>query len=240
MDAATVRQVADQAARAASSELRSLWQTLAPEPPAATSALVEAVPPVVDSYRDVAATFAADWYDEQRASASVAGRFAASLAPPAPVEQVTAMVRWAVTPIWQSLDWDAALRNLVAGSSRLVRDGSRDTIRVASLADPAARAYVRVARADACPFCLMLASRGAVYASSATASRTGSSGRSRGRQQAGEAFHDHCRCTPVPVFDGQIPEFNRTLAIEWEQVTKGLSGAAARKAWAEHFQLEPA
>lgn len=212
-------------------EIRSAFSVIdISDPRLATDDLLEFVPAVIDMWGDVAATAAADWYDDVR---PVVSRYAAVLAPHLPAEQVDAMVRWAVTPGWQAGDWDAALRNLEAGASRLTRDQARNTTRRNSLADPAAGAFVRVARPGACPFCLMLASRGAVYASEESATTVGT-GRVRGTRQAGQSFHDNCRCFPSPVFtDDDIPDLNRSLAEQWRQVTAGQRDQF--RAWSEHI-----
>jgi hypothetical protein len=60
---------------------------------------------------------------------------------------------------------------------RIGRDGTLD----AALIDSRFTRYRRVPEARACSFCLMLASRGAVYLTEATAG-------------AGRKFHSHCRC----------------------------------------------
>lgn len=51
--------------------------------------------------------------------------------------------------------------------------------------------YARVTTAGACAFCVLLASRGFVYRSKRTASRT----------KFGDKYHDDCRCVPVPFTD---------------------------------------
>lgn len=229
----TPAQVADLTARtdavvgASDRAIRSLWSRLPlTSPQTGTDALLEVMPPVVKAHADVAGILAADWHADTRPAG--APRYTATLAPPAPDEQLEAVVRWSVGPAWESGDWDAALRQLLAGSARLTRDGARSTTRINALGDPAAGGYVRVARGDACPFCLMLAARGAVYVDEDSASRT---------SRAGRAFHDHCRCTPSPVYTpDDIPDANKALADRWVEVTAGKTGAAARTAWAQSFQ----
>jgi hypothetical protein len=63
-------------------------------------------------------------------------------------------------------------------------------------------AWRRVASSDACAFCAMLASRGPSYGSAEAATRVGGGLRApRGVQEAGDSFHDHCRCWPAPEPD---------------------------------------
>ena len=190
---------------------------------AATDALLDVAPELITAYSDANASLAAEWYDEVQPS----GRsYRPVLAGPVPDAQMRATIRWAVGPMWQAGDWDAALLRLISGSSRITRDAGRDTIERNALSDPKSGAWVRIARHDACPFCLMLASRGAVYHTKETAG-------------GGEhGFHDNCRCTVSPVFGGgDVPEFNRQLSERWQEVTRGTRGPAeARAAWAASFR----
>lgn len=71
----------------------------------------------------------------------------------------------------------------------------------------------------------MLVSRGAVYSKDTSKFRS----------------HDHCRCFATPVFnDSQLPAESERLAEEWAEVTKGLSGDDAQKAWRDHIKTKTA
>lgn len=209
---------------AAIGDVRTVWASVALTTPAeVTDALLDAIPPVINGWGDVAATVAADWYDETRDTSGAEGRYRARLTQPLPDAQIEATIRWAVTPIWTALDWDRALRDLTYGSERLAQLPGSQTIVDNAFADPAARRYVRVPRITACPWCLMLAGRGAVY---------------RSQQTADFAAHDNCGCVASPAWsDDDIPDFNRALGREWQQVTRGLSGDDALRAWADHIAL---
>lgn len=64
--------------------------------------------------------------------------------------------------------------------------------------------YCRVPHGDACAFCIMLASRGFVYASEETATTS---------KRTGGKYHEHCTCTAVPFAEaGSIRGYGRTLA----------------------------
>jgi hypothetical protein len=88
----------------------------------------------------------------------------------------------------QQLDPVEAARYRVDGGvqKRLV-NAANLTVTESSRADPQARGYMRRTRPGACRFCLMVASRGAVF-SKATATF---------------ACHEHCFCEAVPAFGGQ-------------------------------------
>lgn len=205
---------------------------------AATLALLPVVRDLTAAYGDLAAVAAADFYDDARLAAGAPWRFAARPAAVVPVEQSDVMVRWAVTPLWSTDPrFGAALVRLAGGTQRLIRRAERDTIFESGRRDPALARWVRVPAAGACDFCLMLASRGDVYATreSATvvvgrevrergragrASRiVGRTGRARGSRPLGESFHDHCRCRVVPVWTpDDVPDINRQLQDEWDSL----------------------
>lgn len=127
-----------------------------------------------------------------------------------------------------------ALVQLQGAATRHALAGARDTTVRAVAEDPAALGWARIPQPDACPFCLMLATRSVdaevLYASKQTAART--TGRSK--RGAGQSYHDHDRCEVVAVFseDWQPPE--HVLAAEelWKASTRDKSGAEARKAFA--------
>ena len=79
--------------------------------------------------------------------------------------------------------------------------------------------YARVVDNDTCPFCAMLASRGAVYRSDAF---TGSNDLFAG--DGGFKVHDGCECTLEPVYGRSVtdlPPGSAELAKEWAEVAAG-------------------
>lgn len=79
--------------------------------------------------------------------------------------------------------------------------------------------YARVVDADPCPFCAMLASRGAVYRSDAFA---GSNDLFAG--DGAFKVHDGCECTLEPVYGRSVtdlPPGSAELAKEWAEVAAG-------------------
>lgn len=115
------------------------------------------------------------------------------------------------------------LVSLSGSVSRLVLDGGRDTITTTTTRSRQALGWARVTDGDPCYFCAMLASRGPVYNSERSATRTEDAG----------AFHDHCGCTAEPVFsrDAEWPGKAREYADLWARTTKGLSGRDAVNAF---------
>lgn len=149
--------------------------------------LFDYIPELVAQYGDVAATVAADWYEELREVEGVGGSFRPSLAPPLPLDQVNGRLGYATRPTGPLWTGDSA--TLTAFLSMMANEYAlqpgRDTVMQAAHKDKAA--YARVPEPGACKFCLMLASRGFVYS----------------KDTAGDSkkFHGKCRCNAMPVWD---------------------------------------
>jgi len=111
---------------------------------------------------------------------------------------------------------DAKAR-LAASSERLVLDTGRNTVIDSAQRDPKAKGWARIPEPGACSFCLMLATRGAVYRSESTADFKS---------------HDNCRCHVEPVFTAYEPSAAvRQAQALWASSTRGKSGNAARIAF---------
>jgi hypothetical protein len=145
------------------------------------------------------ATLAASYYEQFRAvdaparAARAASRVA--LAAPPVAEQIRASVSaTARAGVFRALragkPYEVAMQNglvEVSGAvSRLALQGGRDTIEQAVMRDPSALGWARVASANACGFCAMLASRGPVYK----------------EETVDFEAHDHCTCGSEPVYEG--------------------------------------
>jgi len=114
---------------------------------------------------------------------------------------------------------EIALEKSGSAVTRHTLNGGRETITQTGLADPAAEGFARVTDGDPCAFCAMLASRGAVYKSEATANFKP---------------HDRCGCQPEPVFDVQrykMTPHMRELNALWVSSTAGKSGKDAVNAF---------
>jgi hypothetical protein len=156
-------------------------------PDAVQLALFDFVPALIAEYGDIAASVAADWYDEMRSAEGVPGSFRAPLAPLVPDEQVNARLGFATRaggPLWLG---DSATLTAFVGmmANEYALQPGRDTVIQAARKEKIA--YARVPEPGACKFCLMLASRGFVYS----------------KDTAGESrkFHGKCRCNIMPSWD---------------------------------------
>lgn len=181
-------------------------------------ALLEALPPLADSYSDMAAALAADYYDEAREQAEVRGRFRAEPAPLPGAARYEALVRWGVDPLFGRQDRAAALGRLAGGLQRVVADASRETIVRSAVRDPQAAGWQRVTDGNACKFCRMLADRGAVYREATVRF----------------ASHDDCGCTAAPAFDP-----GRSVQVNAYRASKRQPSEADRARVREYLARNP-
>lgn len=207
-------------------DLDAFWAGLDKRRPAvARDALLDFLPLLTDTYGDMAATVAADWYDDLREVAQVPGPpFRASPADLVPEEVVQQRARFGAQHLWTP-NPEQTLTFLSSAMSGYVLQPGRDTIARASIEDPRASGWGRVARADGCGFCRMLAQRGAVYKEAT----------------ADFASHDDCNCAAVPSWDPDAPEVD-VKAYEASKRTSLMSPAeherhtANARMYAEAFE----
>lgn len=215
-------------------DLRKVWpRLLTMRPDHVPEALALVLAEVTDKYGSASAALAAEWFEEMRASAGVSGAFRAQAAALPSTERLEILSRWGIGPLFGDSPDPVAARNKVFGGlARQVLGVGRDTLMGAIAADPSGPRYARHASANACAFCALLATRGAVYWSEASAGTvTGANlggtdyrkarkldggltaerrsqilGGRKGRdttQAYGDKYHDDCRCTAVPVWPGE-------------------------------------
>lgn len=194
-------------ARMARTELAAWWAMLDKSD---LDALREEVlwffPTLVEEYGNVAATVAADWYEEicqERASMEMGlDTF----------DKARARARWAIGESWNGKHAES-LRTLELVADEMVRQFGRDSVTQSAAANN--RRYARVpAGAETCAFCLMVASRGFAYHSAQTAGEMAK-------------FHSDCDCQIVPdngvVPDGYDPdrlyEMYRSVNAEFGDAT---------------------
>lgn len=154
---------------------------------------------IVSSYGEQSAISGADYIFLQRAlDPALRGLAYPTLSPGLSYEAVLASVRWATkvkdakTLMVDDLDIQninkvTALSKLQGSLNRQVIEPSRLTVFEATVS--AGTNYARLAEPTACKFCLMLASRGAVYSRDTVTRRDNSMTR----------YHDNCRCLGIEV-----------------------------------------
>ncbi|MDQ0793564.1 hypothetical protein [Streptomyces sp. B1I3] len=156
-----------------------------------TNALEIFMPALVAEYGEIGAAVAVDFYDELREGSLATKPFRAVMGELPEQKAVQASVRWAVTPLFQAESNPAqALSNLTEVNDRFVKATARNTIFTSAQKDTSRASFARVpSGSKSCEFCLMLASRGAVYANEKSAGDT-------------KKFHGHCDCQIIPMWDG--------------------------------------
>ena len=153
---------------------------------------------IANNYSGVAADLAATWYVESAPSIA----WEPLVAPGPSVEALTNSASWAL-----GADGEKALNRMSGTLQNSVFTGARDTIVLNVEQEPGAR-WVRHARADACAFCRLLATRNDNprywYKSAQSAiDVVGRRGHQRGNRAVGATgYHDHCRCMAVEVRPG--------------------------------------
>lgn len=157
--------------------------------------ITDAYPELAWPYLSASAELTTQWYDEQPTATS---GFAPEPAELPPAEQLAANARWALLQ-------DATVSLLQGAATRSIFNTSRAT--VLGNAEREGVRWARHASANACGFCRMLATRGAVYHSAALA-RKG---------------HDGCHCIALPDRDGKYEP--APYVAQWER-----DYAAARRA----------
>lgn len=215
----------------AQAELVKLWRALVGADPRDAAAEVRLfIADASAAYGLAAGGMAADWYDELRAAAGVSGAYLATTAGTPSPETVQATLGWGLAPLFPAPtdpylmgpepapDFDAALSRLSGGLQRLVAGADRSTILTNTRRDPTAVRFARHASANACAFCAVMATRGAVY---------------RSEDTAGDKYHTNCHCVAVPVWPGQEVE-EAPYVADWRNAyydaTKELGGARDLKA----------
>jgi hypothetical protein len=113
-------------------------------------------------------------------------------------------------------------------SQRLAHNGGRDAVLQGAQNTKAKRVgYLRVPRGlYTCGFCIMLASRGAVYNTKASA----------GLKGVGREYHAGCDCEVRAIYEGQaLPAVNKKAEDAWKDFSRTKGGGASdfNKWWAE-------
>lgn len=185
---------------------------------------------LVQQYGQVAVSSALIALESGRLEAGMRGLPAPVPAEPVNIEQTRATASWAINKA--DGDLPVAARRLAGPVGRMVRQAARDTVWESTRV--AGTGYVRVPGPRACAFCLMLASRGAVYAKD-TVLAVGK----KAKRPEGARYHDNCSCGAREVLsDDDIPQIVKDLEAEWYEVTYTGRGPVAdqKKAWQKYVQ----
>lgn len=227
----------------AQAEFVATWRTVdLANPDEAAEAARDTLPVIAVAYTLASSTLAADFYEDLRDAAGVAGSFVAELADGPDLDRVDALLGWGLAPLYPSdptiatPNPDKALSRLSGGLQRVVANSDRDTIAGNAARDPAKARWARHASANACAFCALLATRDAAYRSEEAALRVVSR---RARRKRGEKYHDWCRCAAIPVWP-DAPLERAPYVDDWQAAydaaTDELGGMNAPKAILAHMR----
>ena len=158
---------------------------------------------IIAAYGEQAAYAAADYLFRSRSlDDNLKGLEYPEVSDPAGFEQILGSYAWALNTSRTAtggLDRQLVLRKLAGITNRLVQQPARETVYQATR--KAGTRYARVPEPHACTFCLLLASRGAVY-SRDTVLLT----------EAGKKYHDNCKCLGIEVqTPADLPKINQEL-----------------------------
>ena len=171
----------------AKSAVRALWGDVQGSPPETVrNAFLDAMPQIVDTYGAASAEVAAEYFEELTG-------FVAEPADSLDRSQIDGAVRYQAGKLWTG-EQAGFVTGLMTDVDRLVKAFGRDTIY--SNGDRRGVRYARIpSGSKTCAFCMVLASRDAVYLSRKSAGGDGNS------------YHGDCDCTVTPVRDaGDLPE----------------------------------
>lgn len=192
-------------------------------PAEARAFITDAYPELLTPYLAASGQLTAQWYAEQPVGERKPGSklYTPEPAPLAPAAQLAVSGRWALTQSNPA----TAMRG---SATRHVLNASRETVTFNARAEGAR--WVRQAKPNACGFCKMLATRSVLqfdrfqgrdlsYTAQGVARKLDRDGkktkdytlvvigrggkpRKKGGRKLGSEYHDHCRCTAVPLRDG--------------------------------------
>lgn len=149
----------------------------------------EFLPILARTYGEVSATVAADFYETARESSGARGAFTAIMSESDAARAMARKVRYATDPLYWG-DVEAALGRMTIAADEVALQQGRNTIMLNTERDHARPRFARIPVGKTCAWCLMLASRGAVYRSAASAGA------------AGQYHGGNCDCEPVPSWNG--------------------------------------
>lgn len=179
------------------------------DPTRVRNALLAFFPELVTEFGDISALLAADFYDMLRDAPPSTSSFQAAYAAPVDPGKAEGATRWAVGALFAE---DAPLftSQILGATQRLVTQRGRDTIFDNAGRDPLRPSVARIpSGSDTCRFCIMLASRGAVYTDLVSAGEMND-------------FHDLCDCVPTVIrSERDFPE-GHDLAKFTDLYTSGL------------------
>lgn len=166
-------------------------EAFAGDPDALRDALLTSYPAIVEKYGDLAASSAMEFYEESRELARAPGLYSPVMADADPRDVLERNVRYSMGDYYGTGDKAALASRLGDSAQRHVMNAAERTLVANAKRDRAHPRWALVPHAGACPYCMMLGSRGFAY---------------RSKDTAMASRHDGCGCTPVVDFDRKSPK----------------------------------
>lgn len=190
----------------AASDVRALWAAADRLTDVAFAKFViDGYPQVVEPWITTASDMAAMWFEE-----TIPGP--ATTVDAVPVERLAKSAQWALGG-----DGVEALTRLEHTTQRAVFDGARTTT-IENVKRTGSR-WARDARADACAFCRLLATREGKYLY-------------RSRETAATKVHDDCHCLPIEVAnpsDYVLPDYAQQWQDEYRKARANAGSGDPKK-----------
>lgn len=146
------------------------------------------LPAVATTYGTVTGQVAATYYDSARLDARLDSAYASTVPELSFSEKIQANIGYAIGGLVKSNNWETFVSSLSGGMQQSVTGGGRETISYNIVTDPDGTMYQRVPSANACSFCMTVASVAELQT-----------------EDYYTKYHDFCHCRTVPVFTGQQP-----------------------------------
>lgn len=184
------------------------------------------LPAVATTYGTVTGQVASTYYDSARADARLESIYASTVPELSFSEKIQANIGYAIGSLVKSNNWDTFVSSLSGGMQQAVTGGGRETISYNIVTDPDGTMYQRVPSANACSFCMTVASVAELQT-----------------EDYYTKYHDFCHCRTVPVFTGQQPlkmPYYEKFQQEYTQANNELveERAKVREAWLKEWKAQ--
>ena len=157
------------------------------------------MPAVSDSYAGVTAIIGADAYNRSRVQAKPPSEFKATPKKPDTSPAMNAAIGFGIAQLTRGATFETFQSTLAGSVQRIVLDGDRETVEFNIVVDPDGTRYERVPSPGACAFCVTMAAVAQVQ-----------------RENLFDGYHNFCRCTIMPIFEGQTG----TVLAEYAEAEK--------------------
>ncbi len=151
-------------------------------------ALRETIPAIASEFSTAAQVVSANYYNESRALANLSTDYSAQIFDYDTVTPANAAIGFAIANTYNDRPFETVVSLLAGNVQRLVAGADRENLSLNIVSDPGGKKYERIPSSDACAFCLTMAAVAEVR-----------------KTNSFSKYHDFCRCTSRPIFEGESP-----------------------------------